>query len=471
MANLSRMIRKVGPNLKLLAASSAPGSGRSARLLLRCSSTKPQSKLKVHLLPRQIIANTEDYKSSILRRGMLPHPDLDIFPLIYEKTRHLEERRKTLVELRSVLQRNHKRADELVKQHNVPSLREIKQEVKSLEAQLAIYEARLQDVAESLPNLLDSLVDDSEIQLVEYLNEQPAVKDASKAHKEICEKLGLADFKTAAQVSGSLWYYLTGYGAMLEQALVQYALSEARKAGYKMCTPPLIVRSEISDACGFRPKDQNNEQQTYEIDGGRLVLTGTAEIPLAGLLLNKTYKENELPLRLVGPSRSYRAEAGARGRDTKGLYRVHEFTKVELFVTCDQQSLESEFLRLVGLQKKIIQQLGLYARVINIPANDLGAPAFKKYDIEAWMPGREAWGELTLTSICTDFQARRFGTKYVDRATNKAVFAHTLNGTAMAVPRVIVALIENGYEEVAGRGRVKIPQVLRKWMDELEYIE
>ncbi|GMM35324.1 putative serine--tRNA ligase [Saccharomycopsis crataegensis] len=446
---------------------------------------------------KHIIANLPQYADAVKRREVANHPDLSAsslqkLPIHYENYMFYTEHKKLLVELRNRLQDLYKRhgkspaLKQFLEDHpDIISLKDIKTQLKQVEDKLNSQKVPLFKVCSALPNLIDESALDSEFQVVEYINypeqqsnaktidekasflEQALTQQDKFDHKTIVEKFGIVDFSTASKISGNSWYYLINDGALLEQALVQYALKEARKAGFTMCIPPSIVKDEISNACGFQPRDLNNEKQTYELSESNLVLTGTAEIPLAGLSMNKLFQYKELPQRLVGVSRSYRAEAGARGKDTKGLYRVHEFTKVELFTTCAGQGSKEEFSKIVEFQKSLIGKLGLLARVINIPANDLGAPAYQKYDIEAWMPGRGSWGELTSTSICTDFQSRRFHTKYVDQQ-NKRQFAHTLNGTAMAVPRVIVAIIENNYDPE--NDCIWVPEVLRPYMDDKEMI-
>lgn len=330
--------------------------------------------------------------------------------------------------------------------------------------------------AANLPNYIHKDVQSEQV-LVEYLNPTEALLDPAapkdyplkpnekRDHKDIMERFGIVNFSKATTNSGRGWYYLLGGAAMLEQALVQYALSLARKSGFTMATPPSIVKTEITNACGFKPRDQNNETQVYELPDN-LCLTGTAEIPLASLYSDYEFKAKKLPLNLVGVSRSYRAEAGAAGRDTRGLYRVHEFTKVELFCWTKPEQSEETFDKLVEFQKKFVSSLGLTARVLIMPSDDLGNPAYKKIDIEVLMPGRGAWGEVTSTSNCLDFQSRRLTTKY--REHDKARFVHTLNGTACAVPRVILAIVENFYDPT--RDVIVIPEVLRPFMDDMEYI-
>ncbi|KAF5092644.1 hypothetical protein D0Z00_004483 [Geotrichum galactomycetum] len=356
-------------------------------------------------------------------------------------------------------------------------LGDLKNQAKDLSIEHSKYEENLFIGADAVPNVIspDSFV--PEPQEIAFLNdnngERPLMAENTD-HMTVARKLGIVNLEAAARVSGSSWYYLIGDGALLEQALVNYAMSKARKRGFVPVIPPSIVRQEMANACGFKPRDQNGEQQIYNLSfkGADLCLTGTAEIPLAGL-----YSDTELEFdktgvkKHVGVSRSYRAEAGARGRDTKGLYRVHEFTKVELFAWTDTKERSVTVLNdILELQKEIITELGLTARVLNMSPDELGSPAYKKYDIEAWMPGRRDWGEVTSTSNCLDFQSRRMHTKYRSEENgNKLAFAQTLNGTAMAVPRVIVAILETFYEP--DTKRVKIPEVLRKWMDDKKYIE
>lgn len=420
---------------------------------------------------KEMVSLIDKYKNSIARRQFNPIPLLDNLPDIFDKYKKLTHENNQLISSRRVLLNQMRLAEDKTTIRN--ELSTLKDTSKDLQEQITKLEEQLYEVCDALPNFIDESVPDSEPEVLGYLNTEELEAlhlkpDSSLDHKKIGESLKILEFSQAAKVSGTSWYYLINGAALLEQALVQYALKLARENQFRMCIPPSIVKDEISSGCGFKPRDQNNEQQTYKLADSDLVLTGTAEIPLAGLGLSKTFNSKQLPRRMVGISRSYRAEAGARGKDTKGLYRVHEFTKVELFTWCEEESSEAEFSRIVKFQKQLIESLGLKARILNIPANDLGAPAFKKYDIEAWMPGKGTWGELTSTSICTNYQSTRFNTKYID-GHNKSKFAHTLNGTAMAIPRVIVAIIENFYN--AEGNYIEVPEVLRTYMDGIERIE
>jgi seryl-tRNA synthetase len=376
----------------------------------------------------------------------------------------------------------------------------LKAELSGIEEKEALLQEEMEKLAEGLPNLssTDTPVG-TEPAVIEYINDHPESEPSRsdrvwRSHVHIGTELGLLDFAGAAQTSGWGWYYLVNEGAMLEQALVQYALSVARKRGWKPVAPPTLVYSHIASACGFQPRDQHGEQQVYAIEQAEkdkakppMVLAGTAEIPLAGMKANQTLEDADLPLKTVGVSRCYRAEAGARGVDTKGLYRVHEFTKVEMFAWTLPDNNENEhftvptesssdaiFEEMLSIQKEILQSLGLHCRVLEMPTTDLGASATRKRDIEAFFPSRrekeEGWGEVTSTSNCTDYQSRRLHTRVrIEKAGRKLDFPYTLNGTALAVPRVLAAILENHWDERTYT--VTIPEVLRPFMGGLEKIQ
>ncbi|AMD21676.1 HFL180Wp [Eremothecium sinecaudum] len=355
------------------------------------------------------------------------------------------------------------------------SIVQLKTELKNLKEKFQNFMAEQNSIKDSiletclsLPNLVHPDVPKTDPEIVHWINPKAEYKpDPIRDHHRIMVKKHLVDFDTAASVTGTSWYYLINEGAMLEQALVQYACKKARSWGYKLCLPPSIVRNEVINACGFRPRDMNDERQIFHLSETKLGLTATAEIPLAALGLEKTIDiERSTPV--VGVSRSYRAEAGSRGRDTKGLYRVHEFTKVELLHWAKPEESDATLEKLRAFQTEIITELGLSGKVLNMPMNDLGSPAYKKYDIEVWMPGRGTFGEVSSASNCTDYQSRRLNSKFEDKSTGKLNYVHTLNGTAMAVPRAIIAIVENFYEP--STERITIPKPLRPYMDNMEYI-
>ncbi|GAB7349363.1 hypothetical protein MBLNU459_g8490t1 [Dothideomycetes sp. NU459] len=381
------------------------------------------------------------------------------------------------------------------------------EEAKKLKAQLAHIEAKekhLQDeidrLAIELPNLSSTHTPNgSAPEVIGYINHHPEPDPATsdrvwRSHVHVGSELDLLDFQGSATTSGWGWYFLKNEAALLEQALIQYALSVAMKRGWRVVSPPSIVYSHIAAACGFQPRDQNDEQQIYAIaqsdkDKAKpaLVLAGTAEIPFAGMKANTTLEEADLPLKVIGASRCYRAEAGARGIDTKGLYRVHEFTKVEMFAwtmpdsTGDEHFQEATpshsetlFDEMVSVQEEILQSLGLQCRILEMPANELGASATRKIDIEAFFPSRtekdQGWGEVTSASICTDYQSRRLNTKVrTDKFGRKHEWPHTVNGTALAVPRVLAAIMEAGWDE--NSKSLLVPEVLRCWMGGMERIQ
>ncbi|PKS11965.1 hypothetical protein jhhlp_001261 [Lomentospora prolificans] len=367
--------------------------------------------------------------------------------------------------------------------------RELKVELQGVEEAEAGLVEEMQALAEAVPNLTsDDTPRGDEPRLLSYINEAPedfGRGTPGKSHVDIGTELGVLDFAAAANSSGWGWYYLVDGAAQLEHALTQYALAVASRHGWRQVSPPTMVYGYVAAACGFQPRDQNGEQQIYAIvrDGAdvqrgkpELVLAGTSEIALAGMKAETTLCDDALPLRRVAASRCYRAEAGARGLDTKGLYRVHEFTKVELFAWThpDQEATEDVFDEMLDIQTEILGSLGLYCRVLEMPSTDLGASATRKCDIEAYFPSRVqrdgGWGEVTSASICTDYQTRRLGTRLGTNAGAKvAGFPWTVNGTALAVPRVLAALMENNWDEKTKS--VVIPECLRPWMDGKERIE
>ncbi|QLL30805.1 hypothetical protein HG536_0A06200 [Torulaspora globosa] len=432
----------------------------SSAALLHGVLRRPQYNVK------SVLKSIDKYQDAIAKRQLKSGSDLAQklaqLPLSCETIKGLNQRLATI-------QKERKAVEALIKKDksNIATLsseiKRFKEQHRQVADQLEVAEFELNDLCGSLPNLVSPTTPLSEPQIVQWINPKESYKpDPGRDHVSIMLKKSMVDFQTAANVSGTSWFYLLNEGAELEQALVSYALRRAKEAGFQMCIPPSIVRNEVIDSCGFRPRDMNNEQQIYHIGGSSLGLTATAEIALAGLGINKVIDLSNGPRRLVGVSRSYRAEAGARGKDTKGLYRVHEFTKVELFCWSRPEESDELLENLKDLQMDIVSSLGISAKVLNMPANDLGAPAFKKYDIEAWMPGRGSFGEISSSSNCLDFQSRRLNTKYKDQTTSKLEYVHTLNGTAMAVPRVILALVENNYDP--STGTVAIPEPLRDFM-------
>uniref|UniRef100_A0A060T4W1 serine--tRNA ligase n=1 Tax=Blastobotrys adeninivorans TaxID=409370 RepID=A0A060T4W1_BLAAD len=438
-------------------------------MIRRSALKRPQYNFK------QIRANVEDLQKSVDRRGYALPENKTVAQVVADYDRYLRA-----TKLKELVRRQQKALqvpfqDKAIRQDK-HAFEELKRKLDFSKSMLKEYQHRA-DQAEiealvgidALPNYISpDAVGLFDNQMVEIINRNKQIDaDPTRDHLKIALDLGLVDFESASVSTGASWYFLINDGALLEMALVQYALSKARSYGWRVVTPPAVVREEFTHACGFKPRDQDNAQQVYMIPENGLCLTGTAEVPLAAMAANKTIDGPKV--RVVGYNKSYRAEAGARGRDTRGLYRVHEFGKVELFAWAQDlhvsQQVHDEILE---MQKEIINDLGLCARVLNMAPFDLGAPAYKKYDIEAWMPGRGDWGEVTSTSNCLDYQSRRLHTKMKHNETGEVDFAHTLNGTAVAVPRLIIALLETHYDPTTER--VWVPPVLRPYLNK-EYIE
>ncbi|KAJ5485977.1 hypothetical protein N7530_000277 [Penicillium desertorum] len=354
----------------------------------------------------------------------------------------------------------------------------LKDDSQSMTERKATCTEEINRLALSLPNLSSPFTPiGHDPALVQYINFNPEEPPAwtrqsqpelqARSHVTIGTELNLLDFASSATTTGWGWYFLINEGAMLEQALIQYSLSIARRRGWKTVSPPSIVYSYIAEACGFQPRDQHNEQQIWTIEQNdrdkntkpQRSLTGTAEIP---------------PSRhLVGASRCYRAEAGARGVDTKGLYRVHEFTKVELFGWTDSvegvgPTSDDLFAELLDMQMEILTALRLPCRVLEMPSGDLGASATRKRDIEALFPSRLRAPSGTAPVDPEIHLDRRLAARVRGGGAKESRFPHTVNGTAMAVPRVLAAILENGWD--SERGVVVIPEVLRPWMDGMESI-
>jgi seryl-tRNA synthetase len=412
---------------------------------------------------------------------------------LQEDARSLRERANVLKKQLPQLKKDGKDVEEALQE-----AREIKMKLVGVEKEETDAMTEMEELALALPNLTsEETPRGAEFEVLSYINSDEGttslIKDnGSKAvsHVDIGTRLGILDFASAGTASGWGWYYLLGAGSLLEHALVSYALAVATRYGWTPVSPPSMVYSHISSACGFQPRDASGEQQVYtlaqdEKDKARGVpemsLTGTSEIALAGMKANTTIGESELPLKRVAASRCYRAEAGARGADTKGLYRVHEFTKVELFAwTHPDQDITTEvFDEMLDIQTEILGSLGLTCRILEMPTHDLGASATRKIDMEAFFPSRAVgktpaeaqeagWGEVTSASICTDYQSRRLATR-TRVGGEKLGFPWTVNGTALAVPRVLAALLENGWD--GEKGSVLVPEVLRPWMGGMERIE
>ncbi|MCD6397753.1 MAG: serine--tRNA ligase [Spirochaetaceae bacterium] len=277
-----------------------------------------------------------------------------------------------------------------------------------------------------------------------------------KDHVELGQSLDLIDFESGTKVAGPKFYYLKNQAVYLELALVRYALDIVQKNGFTPIITPDIAKEEVLEGIGFNPRGE--ESNIYALENTGTCLIGTAEITLGGIHADSIIDPDSLPIKMAGHSHCFRREAGAAGQYSKGLYRVHQFTKVEMFVYCKPENSEKYHQEVLGIEEEIFQGLDIPYRVVDTCTGDLGAPAYRKYDLEAWMPGRGEtgeWGEVTSASNCTDYQARRLGVRY--KEDGKTRYLHMLNGTAVAVSRAIIAIMENFQRE---DGSIKIPAKL-----------
>lgn len=358
----------------------------------------------------------------------------------------------------------------------------LKAELEAIDEKLHAVEAQLQVEGKKLPNLTHPDVPvggEEEATLLREVGSKADFIFDAKDHVSLGEKLGVLDFDTGSVVSGSKFYYLRKEAALLEMALVNYAMQKICSKGFDPIITPDLVRSSVLEKCGFQPRGEGT--QVYSVENSDLCLTGTAEIPLGGMFLDQILPEESLPIKVAAYGRCFRTEAGAAGAAGKGLYRVHQFSKVEMFVVCTPEQSEQLHKDILDIEVEMFEELGLHFKVLDMPSGDLGAPAYRKFDIEAWMPGLQRYGEISSASNCTDYQSRRLNIRYRPseqagddksggKKKNKKVptqFVHTLNGTGCAVPRMIVAILENNQQE---DGSIVIPEALRPFMLGLERI-
>ncbi|CAK7347183.1 unnamed protein product [Dovyalis caffra] len=409
------------------------------------------------------------------------HANLELVVDLYEKMLAVQKEVERLRGERNAVANKMKgKLEPSERQKLIEEGKNLKEGLATLEEDLVKLTDELQLEAQSIPNMTHPHVpiggeDSSTVRTMEGtpLKFGFPVKD----HLQLGKELDLFDFDAAAEVSGSKFYYLKNEAVMLEMALVNWTLSEVMKKGFTPLTTPELVRSSVVEKCGFQPRGDNT--QVYSIEGSDQCLIGTAEIPVGGIHMDAILAESLLPLKYVAFSHCFRTEAGAAGSATRGLYRVHQFSKVEMFVLCRPQESEAYHEELIKIEEDLFSALGLHYKTLDMASGDLGAPAYRKFDVEAWMPGLGRYGEISSASNCTDYQSRRLGIRYRPSEPTSAPpkkgkgslaptqFVHTLNATACAVPRMIVCLLENYQQE---DGSVIIPEPLRAFMGGLELI-
>ncbi|MEZ5377125.1 MAG: serine--tRNA ligase [Acidimicrobiales bacterium] len=403
-----------------------------------------------------------DYRAGAVRKGATE----DAIGSLLDADETARTARSATEELRATQNAASKeigRAKPEERQAKIDAVAGLKSELAALEARLAEADEAVKTLALAVPNPAHESVpaggeDDFRVEAT-FGTETPP---RAESHGEIGERLGLVDTERAVRMSGSRFAYVMGDAVLLQFGLVQYVLNKLVRKSFIPVIPPVLVREEMMIDAGFFPTDRN---QVYELEKDELYLVGTAEVGLAGLHRGERLEEGELPKRYVGYSSCFRREAGTYGKDTQGLFRVHQFDKVEMFIYSDPSTSWDELEYLRSTEQEIFTELDIPHRVITVAAGDLGAAAAKKYDIEAWLPSEQRYREVTSCSNYTDYSARRMGTRMkTDRGTE---FAHTLNGTACAIGRTMLMIFENHQQD---DGTIAVPEVLRPFCG-LEVIE
>jgi len=407
--------------------------------------------------PRILRDNPDLVRRSLERRGS----DIDLDGLI-----GLEERaRATRAEAekaRAAQKEAGRRIAQLEgdeKQAAIDEVSALAERVKELTAEGDSLTSEFEERWLTVPNLVDPTAaegfTEEDAETLREVGERPQFDFEPRDHATLGSLLDIIDTDRGAKVSGSRFAYLKGRAVLLEFALVRWALDKLVEAGHTPMVPPVLVREEALVGTGFFPADR---EQVYAVPEDELFLVGTSEVPLAAYHTDEIFDGDDLPIRYAGFSTCFRREAGTYGKDTSGIFRVHQFDKVEMFVFSRPEDSAEEHERLLGLEESLVRELEVPYRVVNIAAGDLGASAAKKYDIEAWFPSQERYREITSCSNTTDYQARRLRVRYRADGSNEIV--HTLNGTASAIGRTILAILENHQQP---DGSVAIPEALRRY--------
>jgi seryl-tRNA synthetase len=416
---------------------------------------------------KAIREDPEAARKALSRRGMAA--DLD-------RVLELDEKRRSVTTRVEALRAEQNRGSKAIgaaeapdeRQRLIEAVRGVSEELERLEPELARLNDELQTAASRLPNIPDETTPDGETEEdnveISRWGEPRRFDFQPRDHVELGESLGLIDVDRAVRTSGSRFVYLMGPAARIQLALVRYAMDFTGPHGFTPVIPPVLVREEAMYGTGFLPTEEANLYVTRE---DNLYLTGTSEVSLAALHAGEMLEPARLPLRYLGYSTCFRREAGTYGKDTRGIFRVHQFDKLEMFsfVMPDIKESRAEHDRLLGWEEGWVRSLELPYRVVNVCVGDLGPAAAKKYDIEAWLPGQGKYRELTSTSNTTDYQARRMECRVRLPEGNRP--AHTLNATLCAVGRTLIALLENGQRE---DGSVTLPQVLRSYLQEEDWV-
>ena len=406
--------------------------------------------------------NPELVQSDAAKKGY----DISIKDLLKQD----ETRRKLKTEADEI-RKNRNAINEEIKQAKgkpdaslIEETKQLKNELQLIEEEFFQAQEKFDELIQIVPNILGSDVplggEEDSVEIKSWGTRKENAED----HLEYMTKRGWVDFERGAKVAGAKFYYLKGNGALLENAIYQFALNMLIKEGFEFMTVPHMVTERIAYGSGFAPKSSEESNEYFVNDN--LMLIGTAEAPLTGYHADEIINESELPLKYVGYSPCYRREAGAYGKHSRGLFRVHQFNKLEMYIFTTKEDSEKMHQEILSYEEKIWQALNIPYRVVNIAAGDLGAPAAKKYDIEYWSPVDNAYRELTSCSNCTDFQARNLNIR-VRRKNGEVEILHTLNGTAVSLARSIIAIVEN-YQQPDGS--LIVPEVLKPYLSERDII-
>lgn len=402
--------------------------------------------------------NPNSIKESLKKRG-IKNIDIENIAVLDQ------ERRKAIVSVETLKAERNVLTEEIAKTHDkekIEKAKGIKAQIDELQIQADQLEAQFKEEFSKIPNMVHPGVPvggENDFKVI-YTNKKPEkFSFEPKDHEELMIALDVVDFERGAKVSASKFYFAKNELVRLNQALINFGIDTVTKHGYELVETPDIAKNEILSGIGFTPRGP--ETQVYSLEGTDLSLIGTAEITMGGYHANEILDLSKGPKKYVALSHCFRTEAGSYGRESKGLYRVHQFTKLEMFVYCKPEESEKMHQEILDIEKEICDNLGLAYRVIDIASGDLGAPAYRKFDIEAHMTmkGEEKYGEITSTSNCTDYQARRLNIKY-RKENGETEFAHTLNGTAVVLSRFPIAIFEQFQQE---DGSISIPEVLRKY--------
>ena len=403
--------------------------------------------------------NLAAVKENIKNRNMTA--DADLVVELFDKRTELVTEQQLLQQKRNENAKAMKqKLDNDKRQELIEIGKKLKEEVAVVDEKLADIEIKLDEAARQIPNMVHPNAPigklDTENLEVKKFGTPRQFTFEPKDHVQLAEALDLIDFDRATKVSGPKFYYLKNEAVFLEQALIMYALNTLRKHGFETFITPDVAKEEILKGIGFNPR--GNESNVYSIEEEGTCLVATAEITLGGFHSGEILDKSKLPLLYGGLSHCFRREAGAAGQFSKGLYRVHQFDKVEMFAYATPEQSDEIHEKLRQIEEEIFEGLGLPFHVVDTCTGDLGAPAYRKWDLEAWMPGRNGgeYGEVTSTSNCTDYQSRRLNIKFKDDD-GKNKYVHTLNGTAIAVGRAMLAIFENYQNE---DGSITIPEVL-----------